>query len=75
MSGNKDDALLTPRQVGHRLGVSTNTLSQWRTAQGRKRSLPFIRLGNRVRYRRSDVEAFIALNEFRALALFSGGDA
>jgi excisionase family DNA binding protein len=51
------DDLLTPDQTARRLNVSTVTLANWRTT-GRY-GLPFIRVGRRVRYRASDVEAWL----------------
>ena len=51
--------LLSPRQVAEILGVSVNTLSQWR--HHKRYPLRYIKLGKRkVMYRPADVEAFIA---------------
>ncbi len=49
--------LLRPQAVAYMLGVTTNTLANWRL-KGRHK-IPFIKVGNAVRYRLSDVEAFI----------------
>lgn len=50
--------LMTPLEVSALLKVKPRTLEDWR--QGRSGpSLPFIRLGNRVRYRADDVRALI----------------
>lgn len=50
--------LLTPLEVSELLRVKPRTLEDWR--QGRSGpSLPFIRLGTRVRYRAADVQALI----------------
>ena len=49
--------MLTPEQTAERLGLATGTWSIWRTT-GRY-NLPFVKAGARVRYRASDVEAFI----------------
>jgi hypothetical protein len=58
-----DDPLLTPHQTGTQIGVSVNTLTNWRNLHGQER-LPFIKINSRdVRYRRSAVLAFIAARE------------
>lgn len=50
--------LLKPEQAAQVLGVSTNTLACWRSTK--RYPLPWIRVGNRVRYRQADLEGFIA---------------
>ena len=52
-----DAKLLTPEQVSEVLGVNTHTLAVWRSS-GRY-NLPYIKAGRLVRYRASDVTAFI----------------
>lgn len=52
------DPLLTPSETAARLGIAPSTLNIWRCT-GRY-NLPFVKAGARVRYRTSDVEAFIA---------------
>lgn len=49
--------LLTPEDVGFRLGISRKALERWRgTGDGPR----FVRLGHKtVRYRLEDIEAFI----------------
>jgi excisionase family DNA binding protein len=42
------------------LGVPPGTLAQWRST-GRV-PLPYLRLGGLIRYRRADLEAFLAAN-------------
>jgi excisionase family DNA binding protein len=42
------------------LGVKANTLTLW--AMRRNHSLPYIKLGRLVRYRMSDLEAFLEQN-------------
>ncbi len=59
--------LLDPDQVAEILGVSVKTLNVWRCT-GRY-NLPFVKSGARVRYRRTDVEAFI---ERRTRNTFAG---
>lgn len=51
------NAMLLPRQAAARIGVTAGTLSIWRCT-GRY-DLPYVKAGSRVRYRASDVEAFI----------------
>ena len=50
--------LLTPRDVADLLGVTIQTLAVWR-CEGRY-ALPYVKAGRLVRYRRADVDAFIA---------------
>ena len=53
------DQAITPRAAAEVTGVSLRTLARWRTTSGSP-NLPFIRLGARiVRYRLSDVRAFL----------------
>ena len=50
--------LLTPRESAELLGVPEGTLAQWRS---QRRGPPYIKLeGRLVRYRRSDLEEYIA---------------
>lgn len=49
--------LLTPDQVAAALGLSHRTLAAWRSS-GRN-PLAWIKVGARVRYRRSDVDAWL----------------
>lgn len=49
--------LLTPEQVAESLNVTTHTLAVWRCEQ--RYNLPYIKTGRLVRYRESDVLAFI----------------
>ncbi len=56
-----DDPLLSPRRAAQLLGLSTHTLAVWRH-RGDFR-LPFIKISGRaIRYRRSEVMAFIEKN-------------
>ncbi len=52
---NKPDELLTRQQVGKMLGVTLSTLWRW----DNNGVLTAIRIGNKVRYRYSDIEATI----------------
>lgn len=51
---------LTPRQTAELLNVPEATLAVWRCTN--RVVLPFFKLGSHVRYRRSDLEAFIIKN-------------
>jgi excisionase family DNA binding protein len=51
-------SLLTPREAAAFLQVPLSTLAVWRST-GRVR-LPFVKVGNHVRYRPEDVERFVA---------------
>ncbi len=53
-----DVALLTPAEAAKILGVQPQTLALWRCA--RSSPLPWVRVGRLVRYRRGDVQAYIA---------------
>ena len=48
--------LMTAPQTARILGVSTETLRKWRA---RRVCLPYVRVGRHIRYRASDVAAFI----------------
>lgn len=50
--------LLTPAQTAELLQIDIRTLAVWRTTR-RHKELKFIKLGNRVRYRFTDVVEFI----------------
>lgn len=49
--------LLTPEQAAQELGLSVKTLAVWRSTG--RHSLPFIRCGARIRYRRTDLAAWL----------------
>lgn len=53
------DKLLAPEEAAALLGVSAGTLSVWRST-GRY-ALAFVKVGRRVKYRLSDLEAWLAL--------------
>jgi excisionase family DNA binding protein len=61
-----NDQLLTRIQAAEYLGVRAGTLASW-ACTGRQ-ALPFIRVGNRIRYRRSDLEAFLEASTVRPTA-------
>lgn len=51
---------LTPKQTALLLNIPEATLSVWRCTN--RVVLPFFKLGHHVRYRRADLEQFIAKN-------------
>ena len=52
------EVLLTPKQAAEFLGIPLGTLAQWRS---QRRGPAYIKLEDRlVRYRRSDLEAYLA---------------
>ncbi|MCP5246760.1 MAG: helix-turn-helix domain-containing protein [Burkholderiales bacterium] len=52
-----NDTLLNSKQAAEYLSVGVDTLSVWRCV-GRY-SIPFIKVGRLVRYRKSDLDAFL----------------
>jgi excisionase family DNA binding protein len=50
-------ALMDETEAADFLSISTGTLSVWRST-GRY-AIPFVKVGRRVRYRRSDLEAWL----------------
>lgn len=58
MSNHENHKLLTPNEVSAHLGIDIETLNIWRCT-GRY-NLPYIKVGRLVRYRKEDIEAFIA---------------
>jgi predicted site-specific integrase-resolvase len=56
----KQDVLRSPEHAADILGTSNQTLANWR-ATGRY-ALPYVKVGRLVRYRDSDLAAFIAAN-------------
>ena len=57
MSENKINNLLTPQEVSRILGVSVETLNVWRATN--RYPLPYVKAGRLVRYRLTDINAFI----------------
>ncbi len=50
--------LLTPEEVAHLLGLSVETLAQWRS---QRKGIPFVKLSrNVVRYLQVDLDSWIA---------------
>jgi len=50
--------LLTREQAAHYLGVTPRTLAVW--ACNKRYNLPFVKVGRLVKYRKADLDAFIA---------------
>ena len=50
-------ALLTPNDAADLMQVSVGTLQVWRST--RRHGLPYVKVGACVRYRRSDIEAWL----------------
>ncbi len=50
---------LSPREVFSEYGFSINTLAKWRMDNI---NLPFSKMGKYIKYKRSDVEAFLNSN-------------
>jgi excisionase family DNA binding protein len=55
-----NDPLITRADAARLLGVKLATLGNW--ASTRRYDLPYVRIGRSVRYRLSDVTAFIERN-------------
>jgi len=65
LKGNKMEASTqkewsNPREVQEEFGFSTSTLAKWRM---NNLNLPFSKIGKYIRYKRSDIEAFIESNK------------
>jgi hypothetical protein len=54
------DSLVTPATAANRLGLSPATLANWRVSG--TSGLPFVRVGSRIFYRQTDIDAFIRAN-------------
>ena len=70
MDINRPDILLTAAETARILRCSLRTLDRER-ADGR--GCPFVRIGGRIRYRRADVEAFVAAH-VRGIRAILGSD-
>jgi len=56
--GAEREPLLSRRQAAEYLGVSSNTLAVW--ACTRQYELPYIRVGRLAKYKRADLDAWLA---------------
>ncbi len=52
--------LLTRKDAAAYLGIKPHTLAVW--ACTHRQALPFVRIGRLVKYRKSDLDSFIASN-------------
>ena len=52
------DDLMTPAEVAAMLKISLHTLASWRR-QANPHDLPWIEVGGSIRYRNSDVQAWL----------------
>ena len=57
MMTRKTNRLLTPAEAAEFLGVKEQTLSVWRCT--RRYPLPYVKVGNSVRYRESDLHTWL----------------
>jgi len=57
LKSQSSNHLLTPPEAAAHIGVTENTLSVWRCV-GRY-EIPFVKVGRLVRYKRTDLEAWI----------------
>lgn len=62
----RGDLLLTPGEAAERLRVKVGTLAVWRSEKSQ--DLPYALIGRAVRYRDTDVEAFIVSRTVQGLA-------
>lgn len=53
-----DDPLLSRREAANYLGVGERTLANWKCAK--RYGLPVVKIGRLAKYRRSDLDLFIA---------------
>jgi len=56
-ASNPSSELLSREQAADFLGIKPQTLAVWHTTK--RYNLPLIKVGSRVRYRRSDLERFL----------------
>jgi excisionase family DNA binding protein len=52
--------LLSRREAAAYLGVAEQTLAIWKCTK--RQSLPYVKIGKLVKYRKSDIDEFIAKN-------------
>lgn len=58
---NTNEILLTTQQASEYLQITVGTLAVWRT--NKTYSIPYLKCGGRVRYRKSDLDAWLAGRE------------
>ncbi len=57
---HEQKALMTQREAAQYLGTSVGVLNVWRHLG--KQKIPYVRWGNRIRYRKEDLDAWIQAN-------------
>lgn len=57
-SGNPRQPLISAAEAANYLGMKAQTLAQWRCAK--RHPLPYVKVGRTVRYRLTDIEAWLA---------------
>lgn len=63
------DPLLQEAEAATYLGLAWNTLSNWRHARHPDRTIPYVKLGGRVLYRKSALDTFISRREHGPVAV------
>ncbi len=53
---------LTHVQAAAYLGISAQTLQNWRSSKRADRTIPFVKVGSLVQYRRGDLDGWLAKN-------------
>lgn len=59
MPNTSPGPLLSPQQLADHLGIAVQTVYEWQKARSRTQGPPRFRVGGRVRYRLSEVEAWL----------------
>lgn len=59
---DRDSRLFTRREAANYLGLASKTLAAW-SSSGRHK-LPMVKIGRLVRYRKSDLDLFVASNQY-----------
>jgi len=60
INNRESKALMTQREAAQYLGTSVGVLNVWRHLG--KQKIPFVRWGRHIRYRKSDLDAWIESN-------------
>lgn len=58
MDTSVSSGLLTTEQAAQYLGATPHTLEVWRST--RRYAIPYVKIGTKVRYRKADLDAWIA---------------
>ena len=61
------DPRLPHVQAAAYIGISPNTLQNWRVCGRADRKIPFVKVGSLVQYRRSDLDRWLAKNTIGTL--------